>query len=291
MLPFRPLHPVFGALLHGASLESILASTEQCDELRAAVVKHRLVLLRGCGDATPERQLLLSKFLGTIESTFYRHPKSPHPDIFRVSNDDTEGCTNVGRSGWHLDGTFLPEPFAFQTMHFVSASRSGSTEFLPLREFFLVQPAATRALWSRTRFIVRNSRGLSHRLVRSHPETGEPTMVFHLGAPFCGGWALEPADETGTVTFSAPNELIGQIEAAIDASRAIPTEQLDSFANPLGVPSGTTHRDGLVLRMDWETGDLAILDNRAVAHYATEDTQRSAADDGLRVLHRTTVVL
>ena len=48
----------------------------------------------------------ISEWFGTIESTFYDHPKAPHRDIFRVSNDRTEGCTNVGRTGkqnFHFD--------------------------------------------------------------------------------------------------------------------------------------------------------------------------------------------
>ena len=35
----------------------------------------------------------------------YAHAhRSPHPDVFRVSNDEREGCTGVGRTGWHIDG-------------------------------------------------------------------------------------------------------------------------------------------------------------------------------------------
>ena len=39
----------------------------------------------------PEKHLEIGKWFGKIESTFYNHPKSPHRDIFRVSNDRTEG--------------------------------------------------------------------------------------------------------------------------------------------------------------------------------------------------------
>jgi len=30
-----------------------------------------------------------------------------------VSNDEDEGCTGVGRTGWHIDGTFLDKPYKF----------------------------------------------------------------------------------------------------------------------------------------------------------------------------------
>ena len=59
-------------------------------------------------------------------SILIQHPRSPDPDIFRVSNDHVEGCTQVGRSGWHIDGTFMRCPFKVQTMHFWSVSKGES---------------------------------------------------------------------------------------------------------------------------------------------------------------------
>ena len=41
--------------------------------------------------------------------------------------------------------------------------------------------------------------------------------------------------------------------------------------------------------LDWEEGDFAIIDNLAVGHYASPDTQASVSKAGLRILHRTTV--
>ena len=58
-----------------------------------------------------------------IESTFYNHPASPHRDIFRVSNDPAEGCTGVGRTGWHIDGSFQERPFSHSIYHMVKVSQ------------------------------------------------------------------------------------------------------------------------------------------------------------------------
>ena len=41
--------------------------------------------------------------------------------------------------------------------------------------------------------------------------------------------------------------------------------------------------------MNWREGDFAIIDNLAVGHYASPDTQESVSKAGLRILHRTTV--
>ena len=74
--------------------------------------KHRLLLFKNDGKhISAEAQLIVSRWFGEVESTFYKHPASPHPDIFRVSNDEEQGCRNVGRSGWHIDGSFMEKPF------------------------------------------------------------------------------------------------------------------------------------------------------------------------------------
>ena len=43
------------------------------------------------------------------------------------------------------------------------------------------------------------------------------------------------------------------------------------------------------LAVDWEEGDFGILDNLAMAHFASPDTQLKAEEAGLRILHRTSV--
>lgn len=40
-------------------------------------------------------QVRISGWFGDLESTFYKHPHSPHPDVFRVSNDRQHGCTGA----------------------------------------------------------------------------------------------------------------------------------------------------------------------------------------------------
>ena len=44
-----------------------------------------------------------------------------------------------------------------------------------------------------------------------------------------------------------------------------------------------------LLALNWKEGDLAIVDNLALAHYASPGTQAPREEVGLRILHRTTV--
>ena len=49
-----------------------------------------------------------------------------------MSNDENFGCLNVGRTGWHIDGTFLSKPYAYSLMHIIKVPKSGfgQTAFL-----------------------------------------------------------------------------------------------------------------------------------------------------------------
>lgn len=54
--------------------------------------RHRLLIFRDQGIVSGPRQAEIGRWFGDLESTFRKHPRSPHPDVFRVSNDPAEGC-------------------------------------------------------------------------------------------------------------------------------------------------------------------------------------------------------
>ena len=76
-------------------LHSYLGNPFHCNESPTQIIRdvreHRLLVFRGQGRVGHERQLEISRWFGRIASTFFDHPKSPHRDIFRVSNDRSEG--------------------------------------------------------------------------------------------------------------------------------------------------------------------------------------------------------
>ena len=97
------------------------------DQIKEDVHKHRILIFRDQGDVSGQRHVEISQWFGPLESTFYKHHKSPHPDVFRVSNDESEGCTGVGRTGWHIDGSFQPAPFAYSLYHMAHVPKEGDT--------------------------------------------------------------------------------------------------------------------------------------------------------------------
>jgi len=243
---------------------------ELLTRIKEDVVKYRILLFKGQFGLTGEQQVKISKGLGTIESTFYKHPKSPHPDIFRVSNEESEGCTGVGRTGWHVDGTFQNTPFKYQTMHFPSVSKGGNTRFVPLRELYERQTEEVRKLWDRL-WMVTGRNQKAHPMVYQHPYRNDTTMLFHCGEPFCAGWAVD--DDKEPTHERKPKEMI----------RARDTQ------NMLTAACEQALKDDIAIELEWEAGDFSINDNIGLAHYAVPGTQNSSAKSGLRILHRTTI--
>ena len=256
-------------------------------ELKEDLVQHRAILFRK-QSVSGQRQVDISNALGTVESTFYKHPKSPHPDIFRVSNSDSEGCTQVGRSGWHIDGTFQMKPFMYQIMYFPSVSSGGDTHFIPLKELYdsleEEEKEYCNTLWMATG---RRRHAPIHPLVYKHPyrPNGEETMIFHCGGSFVSGWFRDAKSTISTANgdHDTNNE---RIVNGVNIGETIQpnivqdfiTKQIESKLNEIG------------LQMKWEEGDFMITDNLGLAHFASEGTQQRSHVVGLRVLHRTTIV-
>lgn len=150
--------------------------------------RHRLMIFRDQGVIEGDRHVEISHWFGPLESTFYKHPRSPHPDVFRVSNDPDEGCTGVGRTGWHVDGSFQRSPFAYSLYHIISVPRAGDTVFAPLHEIINSLPPQQRARWERLWMCSDRRGGLVKPLVYTHPRSGLDTLCFHLGMTAAFVW-------------------------------------------------------------------------------------------------------
>merc|ERR1712232_1130762 len=266
----EPILPHFGAYIRNFSLDGFAPlSQDIIDSIKDDMRKHRVLVFKDQGRISGERQVEISKQLGQIESTFYKHPRSPHPDVFRVSNDEFEGCTHVWRTGWHIDGTFQAMPFKYQTMHFHSVCEGGETWFVPLNEFYELQDNETRSRWNKLWMLTGRGQH-AHPFVYQHPVRGDATLMFHCGEPFCAGWAVDNDDSDASQrrVESVLRRHVVQEEL---------TKRLDEAVDSIGI------------KMIWEVGDFAINDNLGNCHYAPPGTQGSRAEVGLRILHRTTI--
>ena len=274
----RPLSKYFGMEVLGVDMSQVdLGDQQLIQQIKNDLVQHRALLFRNQSLAG-ERQVEISRALGRVESTFYKHPRSPHPDIFRVSNDEAEGCRNVGRSGYHVDGTFMMTPFQYQTMFFPSVAEGADTIFIPLKELYESVPKETQQRWNRLWMVTGRNQAPIHPLVYQHPTRKDTTMVFHCGEPFVQAWFLEAEKDS---TESAAQEE----EGMVIEKRLPPYLVQEELTNAI-----ESRLDQIGMRMQWQTGDFLICDNLALAHYATEGTQGDVSDIGLRILHRTTIM-
>ena len=60
---------------------------------------------------------------------------SPAADInLFCYSASTCSCTQVGRTGWHIDGSFQEAPFSHSIYHIIECPQKGATVFAPLTE-------------------------------------------------------------------------------------------------------------------------------------------------------------
>jgi len=251
----------------GCEVTGIDLAKEQTDQvielIRGDVRQHRILVFRGQERITPERHLEIGGWFGEIESTFYDHPKSPLRDIFRVSNDRSEGCTGVGRTGWHIDGSFQEAPFTHSLYHIIETPRKGGTTFCPLTEIVEGLTSERRSYWDRLWMMSDRRSGPKHPLIYSHPETGKPVLCFHLG--MTEGYILDLGKPHSRVlSDSECQEVFNSIQEEICV-------------------------EGRRYNHVYQPGDFIISDNLSVGHEAHPDTQLPREQVGLRVMHRVTI--
>lgn len=248
-------------------------STQLVATLRAKIAEERLVLLRQAdieiptGEARAAAHVALARALGDdgLEDRFAAHPQSPHPLLFRVSNDQRHGVTGVGISGWHVDGTHKLKPQLLHTFQCVSAVDDADTFFVPLDLLFEAQPEEVQKYWSS--LWVRTGRGIVHPFVHVHPSTGRPALCLFMGSHL--------VSFTANPHCANPMEQVHIIESDVVHRK---------------VEEAIAAAPHLVYRHKWKAGDFLIHDNLATAHLASPETQVPPAQSGLRVLDRAAVL-
>ncbi|XP_064626998.1 alpha-ketoglutarate-dependent taurine dioxygenase-like [Lineus longissimus] len=238
---------------------------EVIEQLKKDVHTFRLMVFRDQGILSGSRHVEIGRWFGEPESTFYKHPKSPHPDVFRVSNDEAEGCTGVGRTGWHIDGSFQPAPFAYSLYHMVAIPKTGDTVFAPMNEIIEGLPPEKRDHWERLSMMSDRRQNSVHPLIYSHPVTRKRTLCFHIG--MIDGFVYD---------YGKDGERYTSRKETIQILKELHHE----FVKDNGAIQ-YSHK--------WKPGDFIFSDNLAVAHEASPHSQLPREEAGLRVLHRVTI--
>ena len=238
-------------------------------ELRAALLRHRVLFLRDQQHATDADHVAFGRLFGEITKP---HPTVTGDGVAILPIDSEQGKAN----SWHTDVTFVDRVPAISILRAITLPPyGGTTVWANTVEAYRRLHPALQAMVARLRAVhsnlydyaaQRTFNGVDvkeqryrdefrhlefeteHPAVRIHPETGEPSLLLgHFVRSFVGLSTLDSAD-----LFQLLQRQVTRLENTV--------------------------------RWTWRHGDIAIWDNRATQHYAVADY-----DDLPRLMHRITV--
>lgn len=264
------LDPV-GAVVYGIDLSAETPPPAEVIEALELEMAHRGFIVFRCAEQLePAEFLRASCWWGgkALHSTHGVHPATPdyNRDIFRLSNDPEHGIPGVGPQ-WHNDGSFNPMTFSHAGYHIVRpAEKGGGTTFAHQGAAYDALQEDRQAYWSRLSSVNSNS-GVVHPAVHIHPLSGRKCVWLHLGM-------------TGAVI----EELIEH-----DGFRLLDADQLKTICHEYNDLLNAGLRGGYATTYEYQEHDCVFIDNLAVAHRAAPEAHRPVDEQGLRIMHRSTV--
>eukprot|EP01051_Picozoa_sp_SAG22_P009294 SAG22_NODE_765_length_7393_cov_5.670003_4_plen_376_part_00 len=303
----------FGCAITGLQLATTPLDSDTAAFLDAMMAVHGIIIFRGQGRLEAKAQLAATAQFGSgvIYSTHAVHPKAEHTEVFRLSNDPeqgfvqnavrTTGLASEGRprlacgcpkprgfccwrqqasdvclpaclsaslpqSTWHHDGTWEESPFGHVSYHVPEVPKQGQTCFAHTGIAFDLLPRSVATSLSWLAYVNSHS-GVLHPVVYPHPMTqrlsifAETQLAAVLRLTSQQPLHIEPLEPT-------------ELEAGLAPLR-------EAFDNP------ACHYDH-----EWRQGDLVVSNNLSVVHRTGKGVNEpdSLAEQGLRVLHRVTVL-
>lgn len=223
-----------------------------------------------------EKQLGVDDFLHAscwwggkeLHSTHGVHPATPggNAHIFRLSNDRRHGIPGVGPQ-WHNDGSFNADTFSHSGYHIIRpAENGGGTYFAHQGAAYDALPNDRQEFWSRLSS-VNSSSGVVHPVVHVHPITKCKCIWLHLGM-------------IGAVIEKRPND---------DGFRLLNAAEMKQLCHEYNDILNAGLENGYAIAFEYQENDCIFIDNLAVAHRASPEAHLPAEDQGLRIMHRSTV--
>lgn len=269
-ISIEPLDPI-GALVQGLDLSSSAEPPEPVVQALEHIMAQRgFIVFRHTTPLPSHDFLRVSCWWGgkTLHSTHGVHPATPggNQHIFRLSNDTAQGILGVGPQ-WHNDGSFNLDTFSHAGYHMVRrAEAGGGTYFAHQAAAFDALTQTQREHWSRLCSVNATS-GVVHPLVHDHPISGRKSVWLHLGM-------------TGAVIEKSPD---------MDAFYLLDADELRQLCRDYNDVLDRGLTEGYAMAFEYEENDCVFIDNLAVAHRAAPEAHRPPQEQGLRILHRSTV--
>lgn len=264
------LDPI-GAVVYGIDLAAETPPPAEVLEALELEMAHRgFIAFKSEHLIEPEAFLRASCWWGgkALHSTHGVHPATPNQnrDIFRLSNDPQHGIPGVGPQ-WHNDGSFNPTTFSHSGYHIVRpAEHGGGTTFAHQGAAHDALPEERQAYWGRLSSVNSNS-GVVHPVVHVHPLSGRKSVWLHLGM-------------TGAVFEKLPDQ---------EGFRLLDADELRQLCREYNALLNAGLEQGYAMNYEYQEHDCVFVDNLAVAHRAAPEAHRPVAEQGLRIMHRSTV--
>lgn len=276
-IEFEHLGITLGTVLHNINLKDPL-SPDQVQLVRDTLLERKVIFFRD-QHLTEEEQVAFSKQFGELDAFPFGKP-GEDPYILEIVHDENSPGTE---NGFHTDVTWMERPSLGSVAQcVVMPPFGGDTLFSDSHACYLGLPAGLKERIEHLHgindyrvFITKSVRGVdlpddlvaaikaeipfgvSHPLVRTHPETGKQGL--YLNAGFLRHDSLHDPRTGEQLEPAESEEIVRQLIVQHD-------------------------RPEYICRFRWEKGSIAFWDNRAVQHYAVSDYYPHR-----RVLRRVTI--
>ncbi|MDO9335250.1 MAG: taurine dioxygenase [Caulobacter sp.] len=257
LLEIEPLSPAIGAVLRGVNLAEE-ASDDLIGDIRTALLKHQVIFFEG-QDFSPTQQRDFAARFGDLHVHPLYDRDEGHPEIMVIDNHVDNPTDN---NFWHTDVTFIDTPpmgsiLAARQLPPVGgdtmwASMTAAYKALstPMQKFLQGLEAVHDFSFAFTADGIAGSQAgrekyekavaanppVTHPVIRSHPETGEPGIFVN-----------------------------SVFTRRIKGLRREESRALMAFLN------NHIQQPEFVVRWRWRPGDVAFWDNRNTQHRAVDD--------------------
>ncbi len=260
---FEHLGTTLGTVIHNVDLQGE-QSTEQIEFIRATLLERKVIFFRG-QNLTQNEQVAFGERFGELDAFPFGKP-GENPYILEIIHDkDHPGAEN----GWHTDVTWMERPSLGSIAQCVEVPPyGGDTLFSDSAAAYIGLPAALQKRLQHIEgindyriFLTTRSPeelpvelveqikqkipfGVSHPLLRTHPETGKTSLYLHGG--FLRHDSLYDTRSGDALDVRESKEIVRVL--------------LQQHPRP-----------EYTCRFKWSKGSIAFWDNRAVQHYAASD--------------------
>ena len=272
VLEIETLTPAIGAVLRGVNLAERV-SDDLVADIRQALLTHQVIFFEGQGDMTPTQQRDFAQRFGDLHVHPLYDRNDDHPEIMIIDNHVDNPTDN---NFWHTDVTFIDTP----PMGSILAARQlpptgGDTMWAsmtaayralsaPMQRFLEGLEAVHDFAYAFTADGIAGSQAgreryekavaanppVTHPVIRTHPETGEPCIFVN-----------------------------SVFTRRIKGLRREESQALMAFLN------AHIQKPEFVVRWRWVPGAVAFWDNRCTQHRAVDDFLPHR-----RIMHRATIL-